>query len=180
MRNYIIGLLAVIILFLGSVIYRQQNTMVNYHFPIPESLKKKSEDVPFYLFLFFSKNDCIPCVVEIVEILNTLPSQFCAVGIAPEEELKNEPELRRLTGASFPLYSNQKYKKYLPWHTPTLFGVFPSGKIIFVFPGIKRQGAYFDLRKNLASIYGKLYPSFERENIPMDGVEGRNRGGKRP
>ena len=169
MRNYIIGLLAIIILFLGSVIYRHQNTMVNHHFPVPENLKKKSDNVPFYLFLFFSRNDCIPCVVEIVEILNTLPSQFCSAGIAPIEELKDKQELKRLTGASFPLYSYKKYKKYIPWHTPTLFGVSPSGKIIFVFPGIVGQSHYLDLKKSLASIYGKLYPSFERENIPVGG-----------
>jgi len=166
--------------FLGSIIYKQQNTMVNHHFPVPENLKKKSDDVPFYLFLFFSRNDCIPCVVEIVQILNNLPLQFCAAGIAPVEKLKDKQELRRLTGASFPLYSNQKYKKYLPWYTPTLFGVSPSGKIIFIIPCINGQGAYLDLRKNLASLYGKLYPSFERENFPMKGVEGRDRGGKGP
>lgn len=169
MRNYVIGLLGVVILFLVSIVYKQQNTMVCHHFPVPESLKKKSDEVPLYLFLFFSKNDCIPCLVEIVEVLNTLPSRFCAAGIAPGEELKDEQELRLLTGASFPLYSYQKYKKYLPWHTPTLFGVSPSGKIIFVLPGIPEQGDYLDLEKSLLSIYGKLYPSFERENMPPEG-----------
>jgi hypothetical protein len=157
-KNYIIALLAVVILFLGSIIYKQQNMMVWHHFPIPENIKSKSADKPIYLFLFFSKNDCLPCLVEMVEILDTLPLEFCAAGIAPGDELKNEPELRRLTGASFPLYSYQKYKKYLPWHTPTLFGVSPSGKIIFVIPGI--QGQKFNLRNFLNSIYGKLSLSF--------------------
>jgi len=168
MRNYIIGLLGVVILLLGSVIYKQHNTMVCHHFPIPESLKKKSVVTPFYLFLFFSKNDCIPCIVEIVKVLNTLPSHFFVAGIAPAEELKNEQELRRLTEASFPLYSNKEFKKYLPWHTPTLFGVSPSGKIIFVLPGITGQEVYLDLGKSLASIYGKLYPSFVRKNISLE------------
>jgi hypothetical protein len=159
----------VLVVFLGSIIYRQQNTMVCHHFLVPESLKKNSADAPFYLFLFFSKNNCKACLVEIVGVLNTLPSHFCAAGIAPAEELKNEIELRRLTGASFPLYSDQEFKKYLPWHTPTLFGVSPSGKIIFVFPGIQGQGTYLNLKKSLLSIYWKLYPSFERENMLLEG-----------
>lgn len=163
MKQYIIGTLGVLVLFLGSVIYKQQNTLVCQHFPIPDTLKRKSVDVPIYLFLFFSKDNCMPCLIEIVDVLNTLPLQFRTAGIAPVEEMKDEPELRRLTGASFPLYSSQAYKKYLPWHTPTLFGVSPSGKIIFVLPGIQDQVAY--LKKILASIYGTLYLSFEREII---------------
>ena len=162
MRNYVIGLLVVIILFLGSVVYKQENTMVCHHFPVPERIKKTTIGAPFYLFLFFSKNDCIPCVVEIVEVLNTLPSQFCSSGIVLEKELEDEKGLRQLTGASFPLYTYQKYKKYLPWHTPTLFGVSPGGKVIFVLPGIQGKISY--LRNFLASIYGKLYPHFEREH----------------
>lgn len=156
-------------MFLGSIIYKQQNTMVCHHFPVPENLKKNSADVPFYLFLFFSKKNCMPCLVEIVGVLNRFPSQFCAAGIAPAEELKDETELRRLIGASFPLYSDQEFTKYLPWHTPTLFGVSPSGKIIFVLPGIQGQRDYLDLEKSLLSIYGKLYPTFERENMPLEG-----------
>ena len=160
-----IGVLAVIILVVGSAIYKQQNTMVCHHFPIPESLKKKSDDIPLYVFLFFSKNDCTPCLEEIVKVLKRLPSQFCVAGITPEEELKDESSLRHLTSVSFPLYSYQKYKMYLPWHTPTLFGVSPGGKIIFVLPGIPGQKSY--LRNIISSIYGKLYPSFETESITL-------------
>lgn len=163
MKYYIIGLLGVIILFLGSVVYKQQNTMVCHHFPVPESLKKETTDAPFYLFLFFSENDCAGCLKEIVGVLNALPSHFGVAGIVPAKELKAENELRRLTGALFPLYSYRQYKRYFPWHTPTLFGVSPSGKIIFVFPGITGQGDYLELGRGLISIYGKLYPSFEGE-----------------
>ncbi|UCH95257.1 MAG: hypothetical protein JSV88_00040 [Candidatus Aminicenantes bacterium] len=165
MRKYIVGMLGVVILFLGSVIYKQQHKMVFHHFPIPESLKQKTDDPPLYLFIFFKKNDCQPCVVEMVEVLNTLPSQFCAAGIVPEEELKDELGLRRLIGESFPLYCYQKYKKYLPWDTPTLFGVSPAGKIIFVLPDIQSQRPY--LRNFLVSIYKKLYPSSKKEHSPV-------------
>lgn len=167
MKNYAIGMMGVIFVFLGSIIYKQQHTMVCYHFPVPESLIKRSEEGTFYLFLFFSKNDCTQCLLEMVEVLNKLPPQFCPAGVVPGEELKNESELRRLTGASFSLYSFREYKKYLPWYTPTLFGVSPAGKIIFVLPGIPGQNS--NLKNTLESIYGKLYPSLEKESIPLDG-----------
>lgn len=168
LRFYVIGVVVVIILFLGSVIYKQQNTMFYYHFPVPENLKKKAaEGPPFYLFLFFSKKDCMSCLVEMIEVINTLPSQFSVAGIVPVEELKDEPGLRRLSGASFPLYNRQKFKKYLPGYTPTLFGVSPSGKIIFVLPAFQGQKAY--LRNILVSVYGKLYPSLKREHFPVEG-----------
>lgn len=164
-KNYVLGTLLVGVLFLGSVVYKQQNAMVCHHFPVPESLLKKSEKGTFYLFLFFSKNDCIPCLVEIIEVLNKLSPQFCPAGVVPGEELKNEKELRRLTGVTFPLYSFQKFKKYLPGHTPTIFGVSSSGKIIAVIPYIKGQDAY--LGNTLRVIY---------ENIPMeDGNEKKRR-----
>lgn len=165
-RNYVIGLLMVVILVLGSFVYKQRNTMVCYHFPIPGNLKTKSIDPPFYLFLFFSKHDCPSCLDEMVKVLNKLTPPFCPAGIVPGEELKDERELRRLKGVSFPLYSFREFKKYLPVYTPTLFGVSPSGKVIFVLPGVPGQKS--DLKNTLESISGKLYLSFKKENIPTE------------
>jgi hypothetical protein len=179
MKKYVVGLVGVIVLFCGSVIYKQQNTMFYQHFPVPGDLEKKASDAaPFYLFLFFTKKDCISCLGRnIVGILNDLPSPFCAVGVAPGEELKDETGLRRLVGVSFPIYKYQEFKRYLPWHIPTLFGVSPSGKIIFVLPGIPGQQS--NLKNILLSTYGKLYPSFEREFALMAGGSKKS-GGKRP
>jgi hypothetical protein len=161
-RNYIIGLLAVAVLFFGSVIYKHQNTKACHHFPIPESLKKRSADVPIYLFLFFSKNNCVPCLSDFIEVLNSLPSQFRTAGIVPEDELKNEVELKKVKGVSFPLFSFREYKKYLPGYTPTLFGVSPAGEIVFILPGTQEKMT--DLRDIITSIYGKMYLSFESEH----------------
>lgn len=160
-----IGTLAVVILFLGSVVYKEKQAMVCRHFPIPEELEKTSGEPPLYLFLFFSKHNCEPCVVKIAKMLNGLPSQFIAAGIVPNEELEDEPGLRSKTGAAFPLYRYSKFKKFLPWHTPTLFGVSPSGKIIFVLPGIEEQEAY--LENIIEIIYGNMSHSFENENSPV-------------
>lgn len=166
MKHYLIGLLAVLTIFLLSVIYKNQNEMVCRHFPVPESLKKKAGPPPLYLFLFFSKDDCLSCLVEMVDVLNALPPEFCVAGIASVEKPGDEQELRRLSGASFPIYRFQKFKKYLPWNTPTLFGVSPAGKIIFILPGIPGQGDYLDLRGSLLAIYGRLYPALEKERSP--------------
>jgi hypothetical protein len=148
----------VALLFLVSVVYKQQNTMVCHHFPIPVNLKCKSTEPPLYLFLFFSKKDCLACLLKTIETLNNLPSQFCIAGVVPGEELNDEKELRRLTKVSFPLYRYETYKKYLPWHTPTLFGISPEGKIIFVLPAVEGQEA--SLGNAMKSIYGNLHTSF--------------------
>lgn len=162
MKNYIIGLLSVIILLSGSFIYKQNNIMICQHFPVPESLMRKSPGVPFYLFLFFSKKNCTPCILEIIEVLNSLPPQFCIAGIIPKEELKEEPGFRKLTGMSFPLFSYHRFKKYLPGYRPTLFGVSPAGKITFVIAGTGEQKLY--LRSLIISTYKKLYLSFDKEH----------------
>lgn len=157
MKNYTIGLLIVIIITMGSFIVKYQTTKVAYNFTIPESLMKSPTDKILYIFLYFSKNRCISCIMEVNEFLNTLPPQFCCAGIVPEEELKDETGLRRATGVSFPLYSSQKFQKCLPGYKPTLLGVSPSGKIIFALPIV--MGQIYYLRHILASMYGKFYPS---------------------
>lgn len=166
MRKYVFCLMAVLIVVLTSLIFKYHNTIHLYHFPVPESLKEKSTDVPLYMFLYFSRKNCMPCVLEVIEVLDTLPSQFLIAGIVPEEELKDEEGLRRSTGVTFPLFNYTKFKKYLPWYTPTLFGVSPSGKIIFVLPGIEGQRDY--LRNIITSIYGGMYRNLAREQITGD------------
>lgn len=162
MQKFIIGLLCVGLLFQGSVIYKQYHTMVCRDFPIPANLKTQPNTVPFYLFLFFSKSDCYSCVTEIVEVLKSLPSQFCLAGIVPGDELKNDRQLQPMVGGrSFPLYSWQKFEKYLTGHSPTLFGVSPMGRIVLVLPIVQGEGQC--LANILLSTYSKLLPSFEKE-----------------
>lgn len=149
-------------MFLGSIIYKQQYIIDHNRFPIPAELKKSSSNAQLYLFFSFSIQDCNSCILEIVEFLKTLPSQFQIAGLVPGEELKDEPGLRRATGVSFPLYSSQKFQKYLPGYTPTLYGISSTGKIIFVLPGVAGQIPY--LRNILVSLYGELYSLSRREN----------------
>ncbi|MCK4766107.1 MAG: hypothetical protein KAW12_28165 [Candidatus Aminicenantes bacterium] len=164
MKNYVIVLLIICVIFSWSVIYRQRQTTICYRFPVPENLKEEAVDVPFYIFFSFSKKNCLPCLIEIIEVLNALPPQFRAAGIVPGKELENESDIRRLTGASFPLYSDIEYRKYLPGQLPMLFGVSPAGKITFVLPAI--EGQKVCIEKLLVQIYSYRYLSFEKEYRP--------------
>ncbi|NIN20888.1 MAG: hypothetical protein GTN82_23350 [Candidatus Aminicenantes bacterium] len=122
----------------------------------------KEVEVTLFLYVFFTKRNCIDCL-EIMDALNNLPPQFVVFGIVPERELKDEKELRRKTGAAFPLVSAVKYKKYIPWYTPTIIGVSPKGDIIFVLPGVPGEKEY--LLNFLDSLYMKVYPILLEEKL---------------
>ncbi len=162
MKNYIIGTLAVIILVLASLLYKKSETPVNNSFPVSMDTESFEVEVPLFLYVFISKNNCIDCM-EFIEVLNNLPSQFVVSGVVPENELKNEKELQEITGATFPLMSVKKYKKFIPWYTPAIVGVSPKGDIIFQIPGVPGEKKY--LEDFLDSLYGKLYPVFLKEKI---------------
>lgn len=163
MKNYVIGTLAVIILVLASIIYKIETSPRN-QFPVLEETQIRGNDVkvPLFLYVFFSKTNCRDCM-EVIEVLNDLPPHFVVSGVVPADELKEEKELRRITGAAFPLLNLAKYKKYIPWYAPTIVGVSPKGEILFVLPGVPGGKTY--LQNFLDSLYGKLYPVFLKEKL---------------
>jgi hypothetical protein len=155
----------VIILVLASVIYKNEKSPTPHvRFPVSqEETKRGTVDVPLYLYVFFSKQNCSDCL-ESIEALNYLPSQYVVTGIVPEMELKNdEMGLRRMTGATFPLISASAYKKHIPWYTPCIIGVSPKGVVIFELPGVPGEKEY--LVKYLDSLYEKIYPIFFKEKV---------------
>jgi thioredoxin-related protein len=159
MKNYIIGVLLVIILSLGSWSYKHYKTPCLTKFPIKISLSTKVANLNepnLYLFLFFSKDNCSDCL-QTIHILNNLPSQFVLTGIVPSRELEQEKKLRKVTGANFKLKSLDRiYKRFNPNYAPTLFGVSEKGKILFVLPSIPHQDQY--LETFLLSFYYKSLP----------------------
>lgn len=168
MKNYIIGTLTVIILVLASIIYKNEiSPSLRNRFPVSEETKsvETKVEVPLLLYVFFSKRNCIDCL-EIIDALNNLPPQFVVFGIVPEHELKEEKELRRLTGAAFHLLSASNYKKYIPWYTPSILGVSPEGDILFVLPGVPGEKEY--LLNFLDSLYGKIYPIFDEKRTSKE------------
>ena len=72
-------------------------------------------------------------------------------------ELENEEELRRVTGAKFPLIGLEKYKKYIPPYAPSILGISQMGKLYFVLPGVPKEKEYVE--QFLTEFYNKVYPT---------------------
>lgn len=161
MKNYIIGALAVIILVLVSIIYKNEVSPKNT-FPVSKTELEKDVKAPIFLYVFFSRNDCLDCQ-RFIRILNDLPPDFVKIGIVPEDELKDEKELRALTGATFPLRSSRKYKKYGPYFSPAVVGVSPAGHVVFSIPGV--PGAEEHLKVFLDTLYEKRFREVSSKEI---------------
>ena len=163
MKNYVIGTLAVVILVLASIIYKNETSPRN-RFPVLEESKIRggNVEVPLFLYVFFTKRNCQDCL-EIMDVLNNLPPHFIVTGVVPRNDLKDEKELRHITGAAFPLISGAKHRKYIPWYAPTIIGVSPAGDIIFSLPGVPGEKTY--LETFLDSLYSKIYPVFLNAKI---------------
>ena len=153
MKNYIIGTLAVLLLVCASIIYKGSIKPLHSEFPVVVSAG--SREASMHLYVFFFKKNCLDCL-EYIEALNHLPPQFSVFGVVPENELKDEAQLRAVSGAAFPLISNSKFKTFIPFYTPTTIGVSPSGNIIFTLPGVPGEKEYID--DFLLSLYNKLKP----------------------
>jgi len=164
MKNYLIGSLLAIIIAEASYIYKlEKMPQVRQKFQISKNeTKRVRNDVTLFLYMFFSKHNCQDCL-QVIEVLNKLPSQFIVTGIVPDNELSNEEILRGLTGATFPLVYRSKYNKNIPWYSPTIIGVLENGDILFQISGVPGLKTY--LENFLDAIYSKIYPIiFERKN----------------
>jgi thioredoxin-related protein len=148
-------MLFVLTIFLGTVVYRQRNTMVFTQFPVNTEIITVKSDPQLYLFLFFSGNSCSSCINELVSVLNDLTESFHVVGVIPDHELKNQQALKKKTGALFPLHSSKQYKQYSPTYTPSLICVSSSGNVLFLLPGISGQVKH--LEGFLKSVQRKRY-----------------------
>ena len=140
MKNCIVVLLVVIVLVLSSFLYKRNRLSYYQYFPMHE-IKDEENRATLYLFLFFSKQNCKPCL-EVIETLNRLPNEFKIIGIVPDRELTDEAKLREITGIRFELRGAKKYKKFIPPYAPTLFGVSKNKTILFVLPGIPHEKEY--------------------------------------
>lgn len=157
MKNYVIGLLLVTIILLGSFVYKINQNNIYQGFPnITINNKNKYED-SFYLFFFFSYKNCPPCL-KVISVLNNLPPQFIVVGVIQPEELRDEPLIRKELGVTFRLISTSKLKKYIPPYWPTIVGVDQNRKIYFILPSVPDEKDY--LAEFITKFYESAYPSF--------------------
>lgn len=159
LKNYVIGTLVVGILIMASIMVKN-NRSLGIPFPVHEEAKVRAADIdiPLFLYVFFSHRNCHDCL-EVIKKLKDLPPRFIVTGVVPDSELKDEKELRTLTGAAFPLLPFSEFStRHLPWYTPTIIGVSPNGKIIFSLPGVPGEKEY--LETFLKSLYEKTYTYF--------------------
>jgi len=171
MKNLLIAFLLVVILLLGSFLYRGHHTNRNIdmyaEFPVSSGGKLIREDAPLYLFVFFSEHNCPPCM-EVFSVLNTLPPPFCVTGVVPDNEAPHEVRIRQRTGAAFPIIGAKGLENFVPPYTPSILGVSSRGRIHFVLPAVPGETEYF--MAFLESFYGKAFP------LLLD-VEGRDETG---
>jgi hypothetical protein len=154
MKNSIIGFLAICVIVVLSFMYKASHSPILGKFPVENELKNiPTDELPLLIYIFFSRHNCPNCL-EAIHVLNELPPPFFVTGIVPGEELKNEDELRKTTGAAFNLVGfNESYKKFTPHYMPTVFGVGRDGQILFILPGIPGEKKY--LHEFLINFYGK-------------------------
>lgn len=159
LKNYVIGTLAVGLLIVVSVMVKN-NRSLGIPFPVHEDAKVRAAyiEIPLFLYVFFSQKNCHDCL-DVLQVLNDLPPRFIVTGVVPDSELKNEKELRAVTGAAFPLIPFSEFSnRHIPWYAPTIIGVSQNGKIIFSLPGVPGEKEY--LETFLESLYEKTYPYF--------------------
>lgn len=156
MRNYIIVLLIVIILFLSSYVYKSNKIRKLDNFPTEKFIEKiEKKDDNLLLILFFSIKNCEPCL-EIISVLNNLPGHYNVYGVVPTDELLLVDEIRKKTEFKFEIRGTKGLEKYIPFYAPTLIGVSKRKKILFALPGVPNEKHYLDLF--LKEFYRKAYP----------------------
>jgi thioredoxin-related protein len=141
-KNYVIGLLLVVILVLGTLLFKAKAIDQKLHFPLVKEAKQRVE-VPLYLYLFFNRNNCVDCL-KIIDVLNGLPAQFEVIGVVPKRDLDDEIHLREITGVKFKLIDNSIFKGLKPFYTPTIVGISKAGKMYFMMPSVPGGTEYFE------------------------------------
>lgn len=155
MKNYVIGLLLVIIILLGSLLYKINQRDIYHGFQDVMNDNEGDIENPFYLFFFFSYKNCSPCL-EIIYVLNNLPHPFVVIGVVKPEELRDESFLRNELDITFRIISISKLKKYIPPYWPTIIGVNQNRKIYFILPSVPNEKEY--LEEFLTIFYERANP----------------------
>lgn len=155
MKNYVIGLLLVIIILLGSLLYKINQRDIYHGFQDVMNNNEGDIENPFYLFFFFSYKNCSPCL-EIIYVLNNLLHPFVVIGVVKPEELRDESFLRNELGITFRIISISKLKKYIPPYWPTIIGVNQNRKIYFILPSVPNEKEY--LEEFLTIFYERANP----------------------
>jgi hypothetical protein len=161
MKIGIIISLSIFIAILGFMLVESGEKPVYDQFPVPKN-EQSVHEIPFFLYLyFFFSNEDAPGALQIIQHLNGLPTHFKVVGVVPDQEMESESQLRRKTGATFPIKKMSLYQRYKPFHTPTLYGVSERGRIYFIQPVSTTEIAC--LKRFLYTFYQDIYPALLNE-----------------
>jgi hypothetical protein len=156
MKNYVIGALIVVILALLSLIYKYhttENKTLSVVYPV--EFEESDKNPKLYLYVFFSKKNCQDCL-GIIEVLNALPqSQFVVKGVVPDNDLEDIKEIRSITGATFSIEGDEKFRKLIPKYTPAIVGLSKKSDLFFILPGIPGEKDYLEMF--LYSVSQKVY-----------------------
>jgi hypothetical protein len=126
-----------------SFLYRNSKMPFLSGFPAPGRTPAASSDGVLFLYVFFSKGTCPPCL-EFFEVLNRIGDRFPVVGVIPEKDFPEKDLVARATGARFPIESAKNYRRFMPPYNPSLLGVTGKGRILFVVPGVAGEGGYLE------------------------------------
>lgn len=141
MKKLIIIFVAVFIIYLISIIYRERERPITTDFPLERLGEESDSGVKLYLILYFSMKNCQPCL-KVVDFLNDPPEGVKVIGIVPDEEIQLTNEIRQATGAKFPLYRLKQWIRYDPIYAPTLYGVGRDANIYFMIPCVGLEEIY--------------------------------------
>lgn len=119
--------------------YKAENRHALSGFPIKDENKRQFD---ILIIIFFSKKSCPECL-EIINILNGIRHPFKVKGVIPDDEFNNVNEVRRITGALFPLYSFNRFKRFQPGFIPSLMLVSQKGTIYSILPIIPEINIFF-------------------------------------
>ncbi len=161
MKNYIIGILAVAVLVIGSFYYKSTLNDIYNGFPQVDIQTKTDVENPFYLYYFFSSKNCGDCL-RVTEVLNHLPEQFVVIGVVADYDFRDKAALRKNTGANFEIISFRDFKKYIPPYWPSIIGVDKNRKIYFILPCVPGEKEY--LESFVSSFYERAYSMFLERN----------------
>lgn len=145
MKKLFITFIAVVIIFLCSLIYKNFVTPIFVNFPIKELAESpyNRNQTTFYLILFFSKKNCPPCVQQAISSLNYLPQNVKVFGVIKDEETQFIDYMKSQFDIKFPVKTIKNWKKFRPNYAPTLYGVDSKGRIFFVLPCVGLEESYF-------------------------------------
>jgi len=141
MKKQFVLLTLVSMIFLISIIYKEHTTPKLSTFPLGEKQDISEKEIMLYLFIFFARNNCPPCL-RVIELLNQPAEGISVIGLVPEKEQGSIDESHDALHIKFPIKTSKQWRRFLPKYTPSLYGVGRDGQIYFVLPCVGTEDDY--------------------------------------